>query len=506
VKEFIPFFLPFSPCVDLARPTFDYYVEALNNQPELSVDVEQMLLTAEALCHMGLAKRETIDPTFCNLHPSLHTHIPPQPPTEIPPIWKAFVAHYQDYARWLYQLAKSDNPEEPLIVGRIVQREYQNFAKAAVWAVKIGETDLLLRWAVWHYHSTQGSKQQFLSFCIRVKGLYQCHFEGENCPQEKAEGWIDLLTEIGASYKQLEKPDQAMHYYQQALEIAQNYLDVFPHFQNVIVLLTQNMVAAEPKLDRQIAILSGIYTHLLEAGSTYTQHIGHNLAETIRVQGDSGRAKDLLTSVLEKDTFSRLSPIKVNLYLSLGHTHRELDEKKKAKQAYTRAGQIARELGLIAEEGEGYLALAILARDVGQLAESDRLGKKAMDLLHIHGSQESQAKVFYLLGSLAYDQDHLGEALEYLDQAVYYFNEVGQFEMLGRAANDLAVLMAELEEWKLAERVWQTALAAFEYQDDWKRGVFVLEQLAKVAEKKGDQVMAQKYLKRAQISFTQQAL
>ena len=54
-------FLPFQPCIDLARPTIDQYVVELNKQEGIELETEKLLEEAEKLLAKGLVRRDIED-------------------------------------------------------------------------------------------------------------------------------------------------------------------------------------------------------------------------------------------------------------------------------------------------------------------------------------------------------------------------------------------------------------------------------------------------------------
>lgn len=240
---------------------------------------------------------------------------------------------------------------------------------------------------------------------------------------DNPDGKATILNVMGAAYEQLDKPDEAMHDYQESLSIKRS-LNQKPG----IALTLGNIARVQAslgkpddayksyqeavKLQREVGDKKGLGVTLINLGELYTERSRYDDAlkaykETLQIQrdiGDENRQAICLNNI-------------GNIYLAKGQS-------SDALTYYERALELRRKANIPSEVGETLHNLAEASLKAGDYGQSLDYHLKALELFRNSGDKSGAAIQSYSMGTVFEYQGRYGAALKSKEEALKTYREL----------------------------------------------------------------------------------
>jgi eukaryotic-like serine/threonine-protein kinase len=240
---------------------------------------------------------------------------------------------------------------------------------------------------------------------------------------DNPDGKATILNAMGAAYEQLDKPDEAMHNYQDSLSIKRS-LDQKPGVALTLGNIARVQVGlGKPddayksyqeavKLQREIGDKKGLGVTLINLGELYTERSRYDDAlkafkETLQIQRDVGD---------ENKQALCLNNIG-NIYLAKGQS-------SDALTYYERALELRKKANIPSQVGETLHNLAEASLKAGDYGQSLDYHLKALELFRNSGDKSGAAIQSYSMGTVFEYQGRYGAALKSKEEALATYREL----------------------------------------------------------------------------------
>ncbi len=182
--------------------------------------------------------------------------------------------------------------------------------------------------------------------------------------------------------------------------------------------------------------------------------------DAIRVTNDAiGLAEATRNVAMQAESFTLL-----------GQIHAAQRETIRARDCYTRALQLNRDLGQTADQVTTLTALATLAADTGQFTQATQLFDQALHLSQSGNDRSTMAVLYGRMGSLAQKRGDMRTALGNYQRSVESAQSIGDSRLLGRALQYLATAQDVMGD-PQAVTTYERAVSAADDAGDIRGGI-----------------------------------
>ena len=279
---------------------------------------------------------------------------------------------------------------------------------------------------------------------VMLKGLLDDYRElGNSLREQTARAYI--LNEIGMTHQALGEWAEAMHTYEEALQVSRNL---------------------EDGVGAAVAL--------------------HNLAHITLNRGELEEARHLYLESLEiNKRLENLYGIAATVHElgSLAHAQGEFEE---ARRLYGESLEIEKKLGNQRGVASTLHNLAMLAWDQGQLEEARRLYDESLDIKKMLGDQRGVASTLHELGRLARAQSELEEARRLYDESLEVKKMLGDQSGVAITLHALANLAAVEGDFREARRLYNESLEITKRIGDKGNLALIFGNLGLLAKQEGD--------------------
>lgn len=233
----------------------------------------------------------------------------------------------------------------------------------------------------------------------------------------------------------------------------------------------------------------GIANTLLRRGSETIEHLGRAIdlarrsgdqsqeAQWVASQGEAywmfGQIDDAIRVTNDAITLAEATrnvSMQAESFTLLGQIYATQRETIRARDCYTRALQLNRDLGQTTDQVTTLSALARLAADTGQFTQASQLFDQALQLAQTHNDRTTMTVLYGRMGNLAQKRGDMRAALGNFQRAAESAQSVGDPKLLSRALQYLATAQDVMGD-QQAVTTYERAVTAADDVSDIRGGI-----------------------------------
>ncbi len=266
---------------------------------------------------------------------------------------------------------------------------------------------------------------------------------------------IQALTTLGNIYSLWGKTEEALDYYQRALQI-QKEADIWSNRVQVL----------------------------------------NNLATIATMRGQFEQAVSLLLEVLETSREFEQEYFQVTTFHNLGLAHSELGQYAKSEDFFRQALDLSKQLQNRHNETEIWLGMAQLYRRMGQFQESEASLQQALTMCQQSGEKKAYCEALMQQALLLYGQSSYSDAGKACQQSVKLVKELGPTEMETDILITNGYCTLAMQEFHYAKSSFTAALEAAKNVGNTLKEIEARAGLANALLELGEQEMAEESLRK----------
>jgi predicted ATPase/DNA-binding SARP family transcriptional activator len=320
--------------------------------------------------------------------------------------------------------------------------------------------------------------------------------------KEKHTQLLKLLECLGEVQSRLGKPDTAIHYYQEVLELAKtkklsdplreaqthrkigyvyhtiaDYSTAISYYERALKILKD--ASSKPKRAEHIAICNSLgltyvmkgehqqcaywsnqgiqlagkekHSPLVEQGYNNLGMIAYSQGKYEEAIGHFNRCLDIQNKIQDQ---SRLSALNINL----GVIHLHLGQYDQAEDFYRKGLNLASEMGNLAWKAIIYNNLGVMYKDKGDWEKAIGYLEKSLKIREQYGDRRGMLSTYDNLGVTFLSQGQPDKALDYVNQSFELCRQIGAKDLLPVIQTDLGEVYFQLNQPEKAFNLVQEAL------------------------------------------------
>ena len=182
----------------------------------------------------------------------------------------------------------------------------------------------------------------------------------------------------------------------------------------------------------------------------YALTVVSSIASLFNRMGDYTQAQHMYEDALKQQRAAGLRREQVVTLCNLGRTHENLSEWDGAREAFSRAWDLSRELGYVRGEAYALRGLAVAANAKNDPMYALETLQRAADLQQQTPDARLDAQIQLARGVALHKLRRLPESLDALEHALAIFRNTDSLLELGETYDELALVNADLGNWRAA--------------------------------------------------------
>jgi tetratricopeptide (TPR) repeat protein len=361
-------------------------------------------------------------------------------------IIQSFLGYYKNITPILYNLLKSNTKEDWETFKEIMEYEHHNLYKVALLGVEAHQDIFTYYYILSKYLRTTYQYSDLLVYALRLKNA----IDQQQTLQSDVPTYVSILDAIGTAYLRLEKLNEALVYFQQALVLCDKYSADFVgvDVREFRCILLTSIGACKAETNAQEAL------SYHKAALTLAQ----DLEKDNLINGIAFNLSELLFSLHFREESKQYLEQALYLSIQIGDKETELKSRRslatnyQSQESFQTAITELEKILQTAQKSQKTKQIGRIYQELASTYYQAKNFKKSEEYCHLAIQEgikaknyQQQGNTYNLLSIISIEKNELEDWHTYVEKALEYFDKANKPDLMANVYSNTALQCYNLE-------------------------------------------------------------